>query len=271
MKKGLFILLAFVLAACSRPTIVPDDELAMIFRDAFLTNAYITNKLVKADSLNVYEPIFARYGYTTADVQYTIGNFSKRKSARLGDVVEAAINLLDKDGAYYDREVAILDTIDQAARRALGRVVYSDTLIRVQRLQDTARLHFEVQPIKPGQYAISMRYMVDTLDENSSIQGGVWLEHRGAPRRGNYTYMLRREQEEHYERILTADTADRRLIFDFAGFSKPAKRPSITIRDVEVRYTPPTAEAVDSFYRQHMDVRIFAKDFFRHAMPKDSL
>ena len=75
-------------AACARHTIIPDDELAQIFHDAFLTNAYIGSQNVRIDSLNIYEPIFARYGYTTEDVQYTIGNFSKRKSARLGDVVE---------------------------------------------------------------------------------------------------------------------------------------------------------------------------------------
>jgi len=28
------------------------------------------------DSLKTSEPIFARYGYTTRDVYYTIGNFS---------------------------------------------------------------------------------------------------------------------------------------------------------------------------------------------------
>ncbi|MEG1611159.1 MAG: DUF4296 domain-containing protein [Alistipes sp.] len=271
MKKGLFCLLTFLLAACSHPTIVPDDELAMIFRDAFLTNAYLNNKRVNSDSLNIYEPIFAHYGYTTADVQYTIGNFSKRKSARLGDVVEEAINLLDKQGDFYDREVAILDTIDNAARHALGRVVYSDTLIRVQRLQDTARLHFDVKDIKPGQYNVSLRYIVDSLDENMSLQGGVWLERKGSPRRGNYTYMLRHNREESYQRTLIADTADHRLIFDFAGLEKPAQRPSIVIRDLKITYTPPAAIAVDSFYHQLLDVHIFAEEFFRHAMQKDSL
>ena len=79
-----FLLLAG--AACTRHKIIPDEKLAQIFHDAFLTNAYIGDVRVNIDSLNIYEPIFARYGYTTRDVYYTIGNFSKRKSARLGDV-----------------------------------------------------------------------------------------------------------------------------------------------------------------------------------------
>lgn len=74
-----FLLLAG--AACTRHKIIPDEKLAQIFHDAFLTNAYIGDVRVNIDSLNIYEPIFARYGYTTRDVYYTIGNFSKRKSA----------------------------------------------------------------------------------------------------------------------------------------------------------------------------------------------
>ena len=70
---------------------------------------------MKTDSLRIYEPIFARYGYTTDDVHYTIGNFSKRKSARLGDVVERAIEMLEREGKIYNQEVAVLDTIDNAS------------------------------------------------------------------------------------------------------------------------------------------------------------
>lgn len=93
-----FLLLAG--AACTRHKIIPDEKLAQIFHDAFLTNAYIGDVRVNIDSLNIYEPIFARYGYTTRDVYYTIGNFSKRKSARLGDVVEMAIDKLEAEGNF---------------------------------------------------------------------------------------------------------------------------------------------------------------------------
>ena len=119
-------LLAFGALSCARHTIIPDSELALIFRDAFLANAYISNENIRTDSLRIYEPIFARYGYTTEDVYYTIGNFSKRKSARLGDVVERAIDLLEAEGKVYNREVAILDTIDNVAQRTFTHTVYAD-------------------------------------------------------------------------------------------------------------------------------------------------
>ena len=42
---------AFVLllSACARHKIIPDDTLAQIFHDAFLTNAYIGSEGVKTD------------------------------------------------------------------------------------------------------------------------------------------------------------------------------------------------------------------------------
>ena len=75
---------AFVrlLSACARHKIIPDDTLAQIFHDAFLTNAYIGNGNVRTDSLRIYEPIFARYGYTPDAVPPPPGHFSLRPRAR---------------------------------------------------------------------------------------------------------------------------------------------------------------------------------------------
>lgn len=99
-RISLYAFLLLAGAACTRHKIIPDEKLAQIFHDAFLTNAYIGDERVNIDSLNIYEPIFARYGYTTRDVYYTIGNFSKRKSARLDDVVEMAIEKLETEGNF---------------------------------------------------------------------------------------------------------------------------------------------------------------------------
>ncbi|MFQ8712790.1 MAG: hypothetical protein ACLR93_03340 [Alistipes onderdonkii] len=147
-RISLYAFLLLAGAACTRHKIIPDEKLAQIFHDAFLTNAYIGDERVNIDSLNIYEPIFARYGYTTRDVYSPIGNCSKRKSARLGDVGEMAIEKLETEGKFYDREVAVLDTIDNVARRTFTRTVYADSLIRVGALRDTARLRIavDVQP-----------------------------------------------------------------------------------------------------------------------------
>ena len=101
---------ATALGSCARDKVIPDEELARIFRDAYLINAYVSDRGVKLDSLELYEPVFSRYGYTAEDVRYTIGNFSRRKSAKLSDVVEQSIRLLEEESAYYVSSYSLTST-----------------------------------------------------------------------------------------------------------------------------------------------------------------
>ena len=276
--------LVLLSTACARHKIIPDERLALIFHDAFLANAYVGTKSLKLDSLNLYEPLFAAYGYTTEDVQYTIGNFSKRKSARLGDVVERAIVMLEAEGKFYDREVAVLDTIDNVAMRTFTRKLHSDSLIRVASLADTARLSFTFET-SPGEYEVRLNYRIDSLDRNDKgLRSVMWLERADSSRTGIQTATLRRNREESLTRRFTADTSHRRLRIELLDFNNAApRRPSISVRDFSVEYKPQKRMAVEQLYDRQLDIRIFADDFFgalRHAsdtlqthaaQPKDSL
>jgi len=260
-----WVLLLTAAGACSRHKIISDRQLAEIFHDAFLANAYVGTQGVRLDSLNLYEPIFARYGYTTADVQYTIGNFSKRKSARLGDIVELAIKQLEREGKFYDREVAVLDTVDNVARRTFTRIVRRDSLIRVRTLRDTSRLHLAVGDLRPGEYVVRLEYLIDSLDRNTGLRGAAWMELRDSSRNSYYTFYLRRDRTETFTRRFTVDSTVSRLHVDLGLFRDKPRQPSITLRNVEVEYIPPTDAAVDSLYLVQLPVRIFADEFFRAA------
>ncbi len=273
MKKFTHFLLCMLAAlllapACRHHTIIPDRELAQIFHDIFLTNAYIQEQHPRVDSLMIYEPVFARHGYTTEDVQYTIGNFSKRKSARLGDVVELAIALLEEEGLRLEHEVAILDTIDNVARRATRRTLYTRPSVRVQALKDTARLRWSVPVTEPGDYTVSLDYLVDSLDKNRTIRAAVWLE-GDTEEQGRMRYRavpLTRRRREHFEQTLTADTAARRLVVDFWRIDGRRDRPDIRLSDIRITRTLPADRARDSLYRRQLNLRIFADDF--PASPK---
>lgn len=271
IRLAALLLLGLMAGACVRHKIISDEELAHIFHDAFLTNAYVSTERLSLDSLNIYEPIFARYGYTTEDVQYTIGNFSKRKSARLGDVVEEAIRMLEEEGLRYEHEVAVLDTIDNVARRTFTRTVLADSLVRVRSLRDTARLHIRLDSLLPGEYNLTVNYLVDSLDRNPGLRGSAWLIRTDGSRTSSYTFTMRRNKEERFTRRYTADSTTRELHLNLFLPREGAKRPSITLRDLEIRYTPPTRQAVESLYLRQLDIRIFADEFFRAAHPKDSL
>ena len=42
---------ATALGSCARDKVIPDEELARIFQDAYLINAYVSDRRVKLDSL----------------------------------------------------------------------------------------------------------------------------------------------------------------------------------------------------------------------------
>ena len=275
MKRliGLFCLAACAVVAgsCSKEKVIPDSVLAEIFRDAYLTNAYIDEHQIRFDSLEIYEPIFERYGYTAENFRYTIGSFSRRKSANLSDVVERAIAMLENEGAYYKREVAVLDTIDDVARRRYTRSFYADSLIRVRRLSDTADLRIRLEDIRPGEYNISYAYLIDSLDENRILRTKLWLEGDSDTVRGDeYTMTLRKLRRSDISRTLRADTSMRALVLNLYQANGALKRPDVTIYDLRVTCTPEVETAVDSLYREQLNLRIFADEYFPVLAP-DSL
>ena len=88
---------------------------------------------------------------------------------------------------------------------------------------------------------------------------------------GTHTVQLRRRREERFDRTLKADTSVRRIVIDFwRPQSGKRNRPHITLRDLEISYTLPVEQALDTLYEKQLDIRIFADDFIRMAAP-DSL
>ena len=166
-------LMAIVAVGCKGPKEIPDEDLVKIFHDCFLANAYYNEEGKGADSLNIYEPIFERYGYTTADIRHTMKTFSQRKSAMLSDLVTAASERLEEEYRAEQYKVMILDTIDRVAQRTLTRIVYSDTLIRVNTLRDTSKLRIRINDIVPGDYTIRFEYLIDSLDENRNSRAEI--------------------------------------------------------------------------------------------------
>ena len=206
MKKTviLIILVAATLAVgCRRHKIIPDKELGEIFHDALLTNSYIDYRNLDIDSLNIYEPIFERHGYTTDDVRYTIANFSRRKSARLSDVAEYMILLLDREARELNRRVVILDTIDNAARRFASRTLIADTMIRASTAADSSKLRFSVERIPAGEYEISAHYKLDSLDNTAGRRIRVEWVLPDSSRRTATSGTVIRGKSSHFSQTLT--------------------------------------------------------------------
>lgn len=264
----LLVALALATAGCRRYKVIPDRTLGEIFHDAMLTNAYADNQGLNVDSLNIYEPIFARYGYTTADVQYTLEEFSRRKSAHLSDVAEYMILLFDREAAELNRQVAILDTIDNVAKRRAMRTVLHDTMVRVSKAADTARMRFVVDGVRTGEYSVRATYSLDSLDKVGGRRYRVYWICDDSTERIGFGGALIKGGERSLRHTMVAKDGEPKaqLVIDFYNsgvrrVSQPV--PRMTIKDVEVIYTPPAEDCVDDLYREQLDLRIFSDSMVR--------
>lgn len=247
-------LLVFVgtaaLSCGNKKKIVPDEKLAFIFRDVYLTNAYNQqHRVPNLDSLNIYEPVFAKYGYTTEDIQLTIGNFAKRKSARLSDVVDRAIDLLDEENRFYQGRIAIYDTVGQVARERFKTVVYADSLIEVRKISDTSRLRIIVPIEMPGTYEVRYGYFMDSTDMNQNLRANHYLvDYRNRQSASNSRRMKRLEREI-VTTSLTANKDHRKLVLNLNGYQNEMTKPHMTIDSLVVTRYLPDRVARDSMAR----------------------
>ena len=288
MKRFFTILLLVAMVGmtgCRKKNIIPDDTLAEIFHDAFLVNAYIGEKRINLDSLQIYEPIFERYGYTAKDVVHTVGNFSRRKSARLGSVVEQAISRLENESKEYSKKVVILDTIRNVAVRSFTRKVYKDTLITAKKLVDSTLLEVEISPVLVGEYTINYNYKCEGNMNENPRRAEFYFEDDHKIRNGQTAVSL--QQMGKINRTLVSKRSGVKLVLNLgkllpaskaiANSKKKSKRKrkltdsdiaEIDIRDLTVTYKPKEDEAVDSLFKRYVDIKIFADGFL---IKKDSL
>lgn len=281
-KSLTIVVVAVATIACARHKIIPDNTLALIFHDAFLTNAYLEEENIECDTLNFYEPIFEKYGYSIEDVRFTIGNFSKRKSARLGDVVEIAIDILEAEGKLLEKETAVLDTIDNTAKRMFTRTIYSDSLIRIKSHKDSTKRIVRINDLRPGEYKIRFNYEVDSLDTHTSRKTIAWFEREDSTKFNRQQYILRKTHKpEEFTRVMNADETAKTLVIDLMNVEsvsendKAKKKKKIhtgfTITDLRIIHVPTVEEAVDSLYAKQLVVKIFADEFLSLFEAQDSL
>lgn len=289
LKRSLYILLLVVtlgMTGCKERVIIPDDTLADIFHDAFLVNAYIGEERINIDSLKIYEPIFQRYGYTTNDVIYTVGNFSRRKSVRLGSVVERAITRLEREHKEYDKRVMILDTIRSVALRVSKRKIYDDTLIVAKKRADSTKLRIEITPAPRGEYVIGYSYKCGDDLEKYPRSAEFFFTDENGYKKNRTTITLRSSGM--VNRTLVAREDSRNLVLNLGQYTDldkaykdakgkkgkknkkrlPPKLQDLEITNLKVYHKLNETDAVDSLFGQYVDVKIFVDGFL---IKKDSL
>lgn len=264
---------AIILASgvgCSRRTQISDEMLAQIFHDSFLANAYTSERGISLDSLRLYEPIFNKYGYTTDDVQYTIGSFATRKSARLSDVVERAIAMLERRGEILDKHIEVLNSIDEMAKSRSAEIVYSDSLLRYDNLNDSMSLLITLDSLTKGSYHLTFDYLVDSMDRTSRVyMTHSWVERdervKGkdggdsivTKKLSNNSQSLRRGVVLNFENTRNIDNTGDRMVIELLSNNDRDSARSVTIKNIELRHTFELESAREKLYQHLLGFNIF--------------
>lgn len=236
------------MASCSRTTIIPDKDLERITREMFLVNAYANSEKVKTDSLDIYTPILERYGYTQDDFFNTLANFQKRKSARLGDVIEAAIASLERLADGYEQKLRDLKYIDSLAKAQCREEVFFVEKIVARKFRDTTKLQLTIPIHDSGEYILSYYYYIDSLDKNTRLQSNLEIY----TKEGIRTYLSRpnltREDTIFYSTTLRPKKGAEELRLTLADYTRREDAPHIRFDSIRVIYLPSSEVAL-----AHMD------------------
>ncbi len=261
------IVLVAIATACNKPRVIPDDRLADIFYDVYLTNAYVDRQDIDLDSMMVYEPIFEKYGYTVEDLHLTINSFSKRKSARLSDAVELAIQRLERESDQLNAQVADLDTINAIARRVSVQRIYFDTTIRMRSLADTAKMKRRIPIPHAGEYQVEFYYRIDSTDKNSSHRSMGYFVDSANRRSKFYTSRYRRQTRDKYSHTFMADSTARELVLELCNLNIKPTRPHFTIDSLTVKLYPSREAALDTLTARNFGFRLLAEGFYTPTPP----
>lgn len=275
MKRFWYIILAVALLAmssCDRRKIIPDEELAAIFHDAVVVNAYIGQKHIRLDSINIYEPIFERYGYTTDDVRYTIASFLRRKSANLSDVVDEMIKSIEDEYDILREEVAKLDTIESVATRRSHRKIMEDSAIVIKTKRDTSKLRYNIDFAGAGDYQVTVAYSIDKNDKSRGRRMTVkkMMQDSSKHQISSVAMNYRENSFSSCNFTISEHEADDIIGFElyFDDFSQASKtmqkkhpRPKITkmeIKHLMMQYTPTLEQGIEDLYHEQLGIQIFA-------------
>lgn len=245
------------LSGCNKPREIPDEKLAPIMAELFLANAYSSSSMMpdslRFDSVDLYSPIFRRYGFRPTDFTHTIRNLTKRKSIRLSQITEQATLYLQAEAEGYIRQVALLDTLDAIGASTFADTVYRDSLRRIQRVSQLEEGPDITLPLSAGRYQINFIYLIDTADRNGYIQ---YLQYvlDTAETKSQQTYRSFPKGSRRHEE-LTLDVTDparfRSLnIFLAYSSSKNREKTVISVDSMCIIHYLPRAVALDSLDRR---------------------
>ena len=152
---------------------IPEKTLVSIVKDIYISNSYANNFQpdLLSDTVNYYEPILKKYGYTFDDFRYTFYKMSLRKSSRVSWIVSAAIDSLNRQFAGLKYYKKMYETIERGfIEENRDTILVRNDSIYVDGKKNISNGDFSFDIDTNRVYKIKFRYKIDTVDTRLSMR-----------------------------------------------------------------------------------------------------
>ncbi len=244
--------LTFLLTACG-PRKIPDDKMALIIRDIFLVNAYKEQAELdfSLDSVDIYEPILGRYGYTNDDFRRSLNSMALKKSSRLSELIDQATADIAAENTTYQTQSRLRARIDSALL-----AMYRDTVYRrqtppivVSRKAVADSLLLQI-PVQEGSYRLKYAYLIDSADVNSYIPNRYFLLDSLGKTVSTRSSALTRYKRSEYNSEIRVIPGQDSLRIRLADYSAATARPDIAVDSIYLIYTAPISQNRDRYVKE---------------------
>lgn len=196
MKKiYLFFILILLVLACSRSDeerhrIIPEKKLIEILKEIHIANAIISNPGYRiansiVDSSQVFPPIYEKYGFTGADLDYTLQYYSG-KPDELDEIYEQVLQDLN------EMEVEILSASRAGAAGGKNNLWVGEKKHILKSQGDTGKISFEIPIDTTGLYTIrvKLKMYMDDMSQRPRLTAFFW--HSDSTAEGHKEFFPRR-------------------------------------------------------------------------------
>lgn len=256
MKKILSTLIIITIISCSENKLIDEKKMEEIITQALVSDAILNREGqgiaqqigIRYDSIDIYQPILRRYGYTIQDFRYTVNTFAMRKSNPLDNIFETIakdIEQLDAEARYRYLQRLKFDTL---AMRYYADTVYTkNDTIRGSLL----KYKFNIVPAKAGRYAVEFDY-TSLMDNRVGSKSFVYeANSRFNNKVSNVTWLTKKETKNRFQTEVTL--TDRYDSLKFLYHDQPIDTvlhltDTTHLTNVKVIYYPPALKARDNYY-----------------------
>lgn len=173
-KHWFYIVFFLFLAACGNSQKeIPEEKLRDIIADIVLTDSYINNVMKptyrERDTIDYFNPILDKYGYTIKDLEYTLDKYSRRKTDVIWNTLDQATAQVEVIRAMYDSGSKMREKWNTfVTERSTDTLYYHEDTINIRSVSDLNKL-INKKPIhNRGTFTISFDYKMKEGEKNES-------------------------------------------------------------------------------------------------------